>query len=263
MTAPRFGRKDRRRAFSRLLMLQACWSYDGMQGFGLAFAMEPWLRRLYGPDARRELMRYDGYFNTNPFMAPLAVGMLCGLEEDAIRADGARRDALLKRADALKNAVACAMAGVGDAFFWGALRPACAALSLFAALVAWPYSRRLALALMPLVYLAAHNAPTLFLRWNGLRWGYQWREDIAARLKSVPWQRWIRAARVLAAVLCAGLFALALAGAPSSGARLAGILAALAYASCARLFPGTTAPRFFAVVCALATAASLAGWLIL
>lgn len=262
MTAT-FGRRERRRAFARLLLLQSCWSYDGMQGFGLALAMEPWLKRLYGSRARRELLRYDGYFNTHPFMAPLAVGMLCGLEEQAALADGERREALLKKADALKNAVACALAGVGDAFFWGALRPACAALALLSGLLVWEagLSAGAASAATASVYLLAYNAPSIWLRWNGLRWGYQWKEGIARELKAMPWQRWIKAARWAAAALCLGLFVLAALAAPGRASRVDGLVSAAVYAVTARVWPAVTAPRFLAAVVLASAAASALGWL--
>ena len=49
----------RGRTFLRLAALQASWTYERMQGVGIAFAMEP----LLGPLAGSVLLRQDDYRN--------------------------------------------------------------------------------------------------------------------------------------------------------------------------------------------------------
>src|SRR5256885_920106 len=94
----------RRRIFARSLLLQACWSFERMQGLGLAYSLEPWLSRCYGRSGRGQaLARHHGYFNTHPFMAPLAMGMICALEEEAAAAPEGERAAKWKRIAALKT----------------------------------------------------------------------------------------------------------------------------------------------------------------
>lgn len=251
----------RARIFGRLMFLQSCWSYDAMQGAGLALALEPWLERLYGARAGEALARYAGCFNTHPFVAPLTVGMLCGLEEEAAKAPEEKRAALLKRADALKTAVACALAGLGDAFFWAALRPAAAAGALVFGMVAWRLWGPAGLAAMPAVYLFVYNGPALWLRWRGLSLGYEWKGELAARLKDVPCQRLIRATKRAAALLLVALFALVTVAAGSWAERAAGLVGAAAFAAAARYAPATTAASFYAWVCAAGILGSLAGWL--
>lgn len=256
-----FPASMRRGTFGRLLFLQSCWSYDAMQGVGLAFALEPWLKRVHGARAGAALSRYAGCFNTHPFMAPLTVGMLCGLEEEAAAAESDKRDALLKRADALKTAVACSLAGIGDALFWGALRPACAAAALIAGMLGWRLAGPAGLLLMPLLYLALYDLPALWLRWRGLSWGYEWKADIASRLKGFAWQTWISRAKKTAAVLLVALLLLVTAAAGSWAERAAGLFAAGAYALASRRAPGTTAASFYAWACLAGVIGSAAGWL--
>lgn len=233
------------------MLLQAYWSYDTMQGLGLALAMEPWLERLHGRRVGAALGRYGGFFNTHPFMAPLTVGMLCGLEEEAAAAPEDKRAALLKRADALKTAVACSLAGVGDALFWGALRPACAAAALvFGFLAARPFGAT-GFGAMALLYLALYNAPALWLRWNGLELGYRWKDAIAVRLKKFAFQKWIRRLKLAAKILFVVLLALLAAAAPGWPQRALGLAAAAAFALAKRLRPVTTAASFYAAACAL------------
>src|SRR5262249_16485179 len=54
---------------------------------------------------------------------------------------------------------------------------------------------------------ASFNAGTLILRWNGLRHGYQWGENLPVRLKQYRFRdkiRWLRGAGLVAAVsICA------------------------------------------------------------
>lgn len=232
-----------------------------MQGVGLAFALEPWLRRLHGGNAKNALARYSGCFNTHPFMAPLAVGMLCGLEEEAAAAEGEKRETLLKRADALKTAVACSLAGIGDALFWGGLRPACAAAALIAGMLGWRAAGPAGLLLMPLLYLALYDLPALWLRWRGLSWGYEWKADIATRLKGFAFQGWISLAKRAAAVLLFALLLLVTAAAGSWAERAAGLFAAGAYALASRRAPATTASSFYAWACLAGVIGSAAGWL--
>jgi mannose/fructose/N-acetylgalactosamine-specific phosphotransferase system component IID len=255
------GAAMRGRLFGRSLLLQSCWNFERMQSLGLAFCLEPWLERCWaGQDgaARLARLRHQEYFNTQPYMASLVVGMLCALEEEAAAAPaGERRDKLVERLRALKDATAAALAGVGDALFWGALRPLCAGLAAAGALLLWD---RPALAALwaALAYLAAHNALALPLRWGFLRRGYEWRDQIAVRFREWPAQRLIRALRWggLALVLAAGA---ALLLATPSQHRLAGLLA-LAAGLLLRQAQ-VSAYRLYGAAVLAGGAASLAGWL--
>lgn len=228
----------RSRIFARLMLLQARWSYDRMQAAGLAFALEPWL-------GERAARHGDSCFNTHPYMAPLTAGMVCGLEEEAAAAPADKREALLKRADALRTAVACSLAGVGDALFWGALRPACAAAALVVGMIT-----RSPLAAVA-VYLTAYNLPALWLRWRGLRLGYEWKGDIAARLKDYPFQRWIRVLKFSATALLVALLGLLSLATPTGPLRIVGLSCAVLFAVVQAYRPATTAVSFYAAACVL------------
>jgi mannose/fructose/N-acetylgalactosamine-specific phosphotransferase system component IID len=195
------------------LLLQACWNFERMQNLGLAYGLEPWLQRICpnGEDRAVALRRHAEYFNTNPCMAPLIVGMLCALEEEAAQGASELRKAKLERLAALKRALGGALAGIGDALFWQTLRPFSAAAAL--ALGAWLWHAGLpqAAPAMALFYLAVYNIPAVSLRWKGFLWGYQWREQIALRLKDFAWQAWIRRLRLAGTVLGLLLVVLALA----------------------------------------------------
>ncbi|MCX5796885.1 MAG: PTS system mannose/fructose/sorbose family transporter subunit IID [Elusimicrobia bacterium] len=249
------------RLFGRSLLIQWGWNFERMQSLGLAFCLEPWLARCWaGQDAaaRAARLRHHEFFNTQPYMASLVVGMVCALEEEAAAAPaGERRDLLVQRLKTLKTAAASALAGVGDALFWGALRPLCAGLAAAVALALWdrpPWAAAWAV----VAYLLVHNALALTMRWGLLRLGYDWRDQIAARLKGWPVQRVIRILRAAGLVLVLAAAALLLRAAPPPQ-RLVGAcaLAAALLLRAARVSPY----RLYAAAVLAGGAASWAGWL--
>ncbi len=253
----------RRSLWARSLLLQSCWNFERMQNLGLAYALEPWLRRLYPePGARlAALSRHQDFFNTNPYTAPLIMGMVCALEEEAAGLPEDARQEKLARISALKKASAPPLAGLGDALFWQTLRPFCAAGAITAALCLWKLAG-LAAALVGMAscYLLVYNMAAWTLRWRGLRLGYEWRERIATNLKGYPWQAWIKRLRlggtVLAAVPLISVFII------GRGERAVAFLALLLCLIADRVTLKAVSPvRLYAGAGVLGAAASLAGWL--
>lgn len=255
-----------RTLFGRSLLLQACWNSEGMQNLGFAFSIEPWLKACFAgrdDEYRRALTRHGEYFNTHPYMSGLVLGLVCALEaEIAAAPEPATREALIARLKSLKTGAACALAGVGDALFWATLRPACAAGALAVGATAWMFSPKAGALAAAAAYLAAYNAPSLYLRYHGIRWGYDWREGIAVKLREIPWQAWIarlrRAGQAMAAagfILC-GL-ALAEAGWFAASPWFSGA-AVFAASLAARNLPVSNR-RIYAALCGLGMIAAWAG----
>jgi PTS system mannose-specific IID component len=239
--------------FARLMLLQAAWSFERMQGLGFAFALEPWLGRLY-PDAEARtgaVERHAEYFNTQPYVASLIVGLVCRMEEDAAALPADKRAAAWTRLRAVKKASASALAGLGDAFFWGALRPAAAAAAVCAALLLAGLGRPLAAAAAgAAVYLAVYNVPALWVRWRGLALGYEWGETLPARLKEYSAQAWISRARAGGAVLAVAALGL-LCAAAEPEERVPGLAACAAALAAYRFLPvRVSGMRLYAASCA-------------
>ncbi len=251
------------RICARSLLLQACWSFERMQGVGLSFCLEPWLEQAWRGDAealREAKVRHQAFFNTQPYVAGIVIGMICGLEEEAAAAPPAERGAKLERLQALKTAASAALAGMGDAFFWGALRPFCAALALCLTLALWHLSPTAAVLWGAGAYLIVHNSAALTLRWRGLRLGYEWKGAIAARLQQLPAQAAIRRVRLAAFALAVGATGMAAAAFPLRWA-LRGLLAAAAFMALSLLPSRITAHGVYAATCALGVAvAAAAAW---
>ena len=149
----------------RANLLQSTWNFERQQGVGWAYALQPALDELYrDARVRRErLAEHTAFFNTQPTLASLALGVAARLEEE--RAAGAGPDgAAMAR---VKAALGSTLAALGDRFFWFTLRPFAAALGVLVAL-ARPEAPWGALVLW-LVYALPH----LFVRTAGVGWGYE------------------------------------------------------------------------------------------
>jgi mannose/fructose/N-acetylgalactosamine-specific phosphotransferase system component IID len=70
------GTGDLLTVFWRSLLIQASWSYDGMQSLGFSYALLPVLKKLYPDRAEFEarLRLHMEYFNTQPYLAAFILG---------------------------------------------------------------------------------------------------------------------------------------------------------------------------------------------
>jgi PTS system mannose-specific IID component len=146
----------------RLLGIQSAWNYETMLGNGIAFALEPALRRLpggKGGDAyRAAIARHSGYFNAHPYLASVAVGALARAELDGVPAAQIER---------FRVAAPGPLGSVGDRLIWAGWLPLCSALGLLAfGLGATPGQ-------VLLLFLGLYNVGHLGLRIWGLHAGWE------------------------------------------------------------------------------------------
>jgi PTS system mannose-specific IID component len=145
-------RKTRLYIWFRLLLLQASWNFERLQGLGFFYSLLPGLKKLYSNEELLSVSRkYVGYFNTNVYLAPMVAGAVLKLEEE--QASGIADPTL--EIDDFKEMVAAPYAAIGDALFWGGLRPLAAGVALFFAVkgILWA----------PLVFILLYNlVPTWF-----------------------------------------------------------------------------------------------------
>ncbi|MDX6768232.1 MAG: PTS system mannose/fructose/sorbose family transporter subunit IID [Elusimicrobiota bacterium] len=161
--------------FLRSLLLQSAFGPERCQALGFAWALDPWLVKVWGRDAAAladARARHLACFNTNPYAVGFVLGMACRLEEEAAAAPAAERAARLARATTLKTAASTGLAGAADSFFWGALRQALAFAAVLTALGLYRAGFE-AWATAPVaLYAAGWNGPALWARWKGLTQGY-------------------------------------------------------------------------------------------
>lgn len=163
--------------FLRLLAVQGAWNYETMLGNGIAFAMEPALKRLpggRGGAAYREAMaRQSRYFNAHPYLAAVAVGALARAELEG------EPPARIER---FRNAMCGPLGSCGDRLVWAAWLPLCSLV----ALLAWSLGGRPLLVVG--LFLGLYNVGHVALRAWGLQVGLARGLQVAGAL-AAPWLR--------------------------------------------------------------------------
>jgi PTS system mannose-specific IID component len=185
------------RIYLRSFLLQASWNFEKLQNLGFFYLLVPGLRSIYGENIPLDVrQRHLGYFNTHPYFAPLVAGTTLRLE--ALSHAG-QEPAV--EAETYKKMVMAPFAAMGDALFWGGVRPLAALIGLLIASQGSLWA--------PVVFLVLFNLPHLLFRGAGLALGYTHElraietvqkcrfPDLAIRLKE--------STTVLIGVLCAYL----------------------------------------------------------
>ena len=201
----------------RSLFLEASWNSQGQQNLGLAAAIDPALKRIHPPGAALKSARERAldFFNTNPVLSGLAIGVLIRLEEEL----AIGRIGLTERGRLSANLNA-ALASMGDALFWQSWLPLCALAAVWAVLSLGQWWA-------PLILPGLFCLPALPVRLGGLYLGYARGGgiiDLLARLKVQRLAQRIR--RVMA--LLVGVSTVILIPARTDGFSLGGLWAALA-----------------------------------
>lgn len=145
----------------RSFFLQSSWNYRGMMSMGFLYAISPALDSIHDSQHAREdaYMRHLEYFNTNPYLSSIVMGVTLALEERLSRGEIAE-DIIHDTKEGLMTACAA----IGDGLFWDSWRPFVAAAAL-----TFAFGNYL---LTPLIFLALYNLPHLYFRFAGVFWGY-------------------------------------------------------------------------------------------
>jgi len=170
---PGISPKTRQSVWRRQFLIQGCWNFAGMQNVGFAYSILPALREIYSgrpAEVQKSVKRHLEFFNTHPVMGAAVVGAGVRLEEGAAAGDTEPREI-----GAFKVGLMGSLGAIGDAFFWGSLRPmasvAGAILALFHPLAG--------IAALLLLYNVTHIA----IRRRGFRAGLCGQEAAVAWLK--------------------------------------------------------------------------------
>lgn len=161
----------------RSLAIQGSWNYETMLGNGVAFVMEPALRRLPGGRGgepyRAAMARQCRYFNAHPYLAMVAVGALIRAELDGEQPE---------RIERFRAALCGPLGSCGDRLVWAAWLPLCALLGL----VVWGLGGGplAAVGTFVLIYNVGHIVVRAWALRVGLRDGLR----VAAAL-GTPWMR--------------------------------------------------------------------------
>ncbi len=98
-----------------------CFSQEHMQTFGYLCAMLPLVEELYDtPEEQKDaLMTYSAFFNTEPQLGALVVGITAGLEEAKANGESIDADAI----NGIRAGLMGPVAGLGDSLIVGTLIP--------------------------------------------------------------------------------------------------------------------------------------------
>ncbi len=172
-------RRSMFKVFIGSFFVQSSWSFERMQGLGFAAAIYPALCEIYpedGPSRSAALKRHLVYYNAHPYMASPILGAAIKMEERASR--GECEPGLSVR---FKSALMAPYGAIGDMFFWGAVRPLASCLGVITALVWGLWG--------PVVFLAVYNFFHLWMRWRGLKNGYELGEGVVGYIKGLELPR--------------------------------------------------------------------------
>lgn len=115
MTNKRYTKAELKKLhWSNIWHMQIGWNYERMQGLGYLTAMLPVLKNSYGdnPELMEKALRtHSQFFNTQPNMADIIIGMNIALEEQAGGED------VIDTAAAIKTSLMGPFAGIGDTVF--------------------------------------------------------------------------------------------------------------------------------------------------
>ncbi len=183
------------RILGRSFLLQASWSFERMQSLGALYILAPALRLLYQEKELEDAFRrHMVYFNTHPYLAPPLLGAVLALEEDQARGERCAIGAV-----EFRDMVMAPFAAIGDALFWGGLRPLAAVIALFFAFKGSLWA--------PVVFLVLFNLPHLWFRCAGLVRGYFSGLRLVETVQARRLPDWALRAKEATVVLLGGLCA--------------------------------------------------------
>ena len=135
-----------------------CFSQEHMQTFGYLCAMLPLVEELYDtPDEQKDaLMTYSAFFNTEPQLGALVVGITAGLEEAKANGEPIDADAI----NGIRAGLMGPVAGLGDSLVVGTLIPILLGIALGLSTDGSP--------LGAIFYIVVWN----LLMWFGMRFAY-------------------------------------------------------------------------------------------
>lgn len=187
--------------FLRSLFLQALWNFERMQNMGFLFCLHPNLSKIYRSreDRRKAFERHLEFFNTQPYLANVLLGMVLNLEEKSA-VEGTPSGSNIS---AFKTRMSGPVAAIGDSFFWGSWRPFCV-LACVGAMTVWGP----AAGLWPtLGFLVLYNLVHVPLRYRALVEGYRRGTSVVDWLGRLKVQKWVRWVQLMGFLVVAALLA--------------------------------------------------------
>ncbi len=150
------------KVFWRTMTLSSTYNYERMQGLGYLYTMIPVINRYYTDEEARKdaYLRHFKIFNTTPTMAGFITGLTASMEKEAAELKDFDTTAI----NAVKVSLMGPLAGIGDSIFWGSLRIVSLGVGISLCAAGNP--------LGILLHLLIFNIPATFIRYYGVRFGF-------------------------------------------------------------------------------------------
>ena len=193
----KLDKKDLVSLFIRSNAAQSAFSFERQQAMGFEYAMIPIINKLY--DSKEERIkgykRHLTYFNSHPWTCGVIFGIVASMEER--RANG--EDVDEANIQAIKSGLMGPLAGIGDSFFWGALRPIIAGICASLALEGYSIAPLLFVVIMNAIHFGVHY-------WEVMK-GYKMAEGFLDVMDNNQINIWMEAATILGLFVVGGLTA--------------------------------------------------------
>ena len=147
--------------FVRSLFIHAALNFKRMQNLGFAMAVIPVINQLglTKKESQEFLTKHLQVFNTHPYFSAPIIGTVVRLEEENTSRDEA------VDVHSIKRSLMASYAAIGDIFFWGALRPFIAIISVLLIYMGLVFA--------PIVYLFVYTPIHFWVRVKGFIEGYR------------------------------------------------------------------------------------------
>lgn len=167
-------KKDLQKVFWRSIPYENSWNFERMGNVGFTWALMPILKKLYPKqeDLKVALKRnLDVVYNMTPYISTLPIAITAAMEEENARDKSFDTESIPN----VRVAMMGPLSGIGDAFFWGALR-----------ILATGIGTSLAIngnILGPILFLLVFNVPHFLIRYLLTFVGYGLGSNVLTTLK--------------------------------------------------------------------------------
>ena len=189
--------------FWRSLFIQALWNFEGLQNAGFLFVIFPAVKKLYADRGKRKevLLRHIEFFNTQPYMASLIIGLVVKMEEE----NSQRGLGSSEEISTVKKNMAGPLAAMGDTLFWGTFRPLAAILTSGLMLLSFKVNIGVDLIYVPIFFIVFYNLINIPFRYWGIVISYELGGRIIGKVASINFQKIVNALRLFTGVVIIGI----------------------------------------------------------
>jgi mannose PTS system EIID component len=195
------------RVAMRAHFMMSAWNFQRMLNLGFLYSLSPAFKVLCKtPEKQRSFLeRHVIFFNTHPYFASYILGMVIKKEEQM--ANSTETSEQEQSIESLKRMFMGPLGALGDAFFWGTLRPFFGLTAIVITILTYSWPKLFWVA--PVTFLLLYNIFHEYIRFTGVFLGYHKAEQTIQYIQKLNLQKamnWIQNLGILFAGILIGLF---------------------------------------------------------